>query len=401
VSSERERVHSVQPPVVAGSPQFHERTSTAMIMWFTVLCLSPAALWGTYVYGWRALGVIAVSVAASVVCEFLIVRFLFGRDRKVENPAGRTELLRPRNAGTLRDGSAALTGLLIGMTMPPAVPLYVPIVAAVFALAVVKWTFGGLGTNWMNPALAARVFVYFSWTPQMTSWTMPKPLLGMPAGGTVDAIAAATPLGLIKTHVVTGMIAADGPMSLLRQAGYPRSAFDGNVTEWLNAHILVHLGANLPGGYVDLFVGNIPGAIGEGSVLLLLLGSVFMFGRRIISWEIPASYFFSFAFFEWIFGGTLYHTGFFSGDVLFSVCTGGFVLALFYMATDPVTSPMSSSGMVVYGTGVGILTFLIRTFGSIPEGVALAIIFMNMFVPLINRVTTPRRYGVRAGGEAA
>ncbi len=372
-------------PVVTGSPQFHERTSTALIMWFVVLSLSPALLWGIYLYGWRALAVILVAVGASAGCEFILVRFV----------------VRPRaGGGVLKDGSAVLTGFLIGMTMPPAVPLFIPVVAGVFAIAVVKWTFGGLGTNWMNPALAARVFVYFSWTSSMSTWTLPR-TLGHAAGGAVDAVSTATPLGMIKAQVLSGSVTADGPMSLLRSAGFPRSGLDLSVTEWLNAHILSPLGAHIPGGYVDLFFGNVPGAIGEGSVLLLLAGSILMFGRRIISWEIPASFFFSFALFEWIFGGTLFHTGFFTGDVLFSLCTGGVMLALFYMATDPVTSPMSSSGMIVYGSCVGILTFLIRAFGSFPEGVALAVIFMNMFVPLINRLTAPRRYGLRTGGERA
>lgn len=356
-----------------------------MIMWFVLLSLTPALLWGIYLYGWRALVVILVAVGTSAACEFILVRF-------VVRPRGR--------ASVLKDGSAVLTGFLIGMTMPPAVPLFIPVVASVFAIAVVKWTFGGLGTNWMNPALAARVFVHFSWTAGMSAWTLPRTLAHSASGG-VDSVSAATPLGIIKTQVLGGSVAADGPMSLLRSAGFPRSGLDVSVTGWLNAHILSPLGANIPGGYVDLFVGNVPGAIGEGSVLLLLLGSIFMFGRRIISWEIPGSFFFSFALFEWIFGGTLFHTGFFTGDVLFSLCTGGVMLALFYMATDPVTSPMSSNGMIVYGSCVGIITVLIRAFGSFPEGVALAVIFMNMFVPLINRLTAPRRYGQRPGGERA
>ncbi len=386
--------------VITSAPQFHEHTSTTSIMWFVTLCLLPAAVWGVYVFGPRAALVLLVAILSAVLIEFIIDRYIVHpRGGRSLAAAGDPADLNSANRGgfrrtSVRDGSAFLSGFLIGMSMPPQVPLFVPAVASAFAMIVVKWTFGGLGSNWMNPALAGRVFVFFSWTGAMTRWTMPKTLLAV--SGTPDALSGATPLGLIKAQLVNGTVSATGPIDVLRQAGFPRTHIDVQVTDWLNTHILGYFGATLPGGYVDPFVGNVPGAIGEVSALWLLVGSIFMFGRRIISWEIPFSYFFSFAAFTWIFGGIPYHFGFFHGDVLFQVLTGGFMLALFYMATDPVTSPMSSHGMIIFGVGVGFFTFLFRTFGSFPDGVALAIIFMNIFVPLINKLTAPRRYGLGA-----
>ena len=354
-------------------PQYHDRSSTAAIMWTVTLCLLPAAGWGVYVFGVRALVVLVTSILAAVVCEGVAAKLL-----------GRT---------TLSDGSAVLTGLLIGMSMSAAVPLFIPVVASSFAMLVVKWTFGGLGANWMNPALAGRVFVFFSWTGSMTNWVFPRTL---PA---VDGLSGATPLGLVKA--ARGVIPIGEPLSVLRQVGYPVSDLDAGVTGWLNTRVLDSFGVNLPGGYVDLFVGNTGGSIGEISALLLLLGTVVLFSRRIITWQIPFAFFFSFAILTRAFGGD----GLWSGDVLFAVFTGGFILAVFFMATDTVTSPLTSVGMLIYGAGAGLLTFVLRAYGQFPESAALAIILMNIAVPLIDRWTQPRRFGLsrrrrRAGPPA-
>ncbi len=343
-------------------------------MWSVTACLVPASAWGVYVFGWYALAVLLVSISAAVITEAVIARLM--------------------NRRTLFDGSAVLTGLLIGMNMPPEVPFHVPIVAAVFAIAVVKWTFGGLGTNWMNPALAGRVFVFFSWTGEMTTWKMPHTL------PVTDGTSGATILGALKSGVLQTGNDIGQPASYLSRINFPRSGTDASVTSWLNNNVLEGLGISLPNGYVDPFLGNIPGCIGEVSALLLMLGAVYLFAKRIITWEIPTAYFFSFAVLTWVFGGTVYGTGFFTGDVLFHVLAGGFILGLFYMATDIVTSPMTTRGMLIYGTGAGLLTFLIRFYGSFPEGVSLAIILMNIVTPIINRYTRPAIYG-RGRSEAA
>jgi len=187
------------------------------------------------------------------------------------------------------------------------------------------------------------------------------------------------------------------PVRYLESTGFPRSAADARITEWLNNGFLGDLGIRLPEGYVDPFIGNVPGCIGEVSALLLMAGAVYLFAKKIITWEIPTAFFVVFAVFSWTFGGLVYGTGFFTGDVLFHVLAGGFMLGIFYMATDMVTSPMSSTGMLIYGAGIGFITFLIRFYGSFPEGISLAIILMNIFSPIINRYTKPRRYGLASG----
>lgn len=355
--------------VITSSPQYHESSTTTSIMWAVTVCLIPAAGWGVYVFGWYSLFVLGVSVLSAVLVEFLAARWL-GR------------------GFTIADGSAVLSGLLIGMNMPPEIPWYIPVVASIFAIGVVKWSFGGLGNNWMNPALAGRVFVFFSWTGPMTTWKMPHTL------GVVDATSAATPLGAVKAGLAEGAGGATGPVDYLRSLGYPGTAVDSTASSWLNEVLLNPLGIDLPGGYLDAFIGNIPGSIGEVSALLLLLGSVFLVAREIVRWEIPAAYFTVFAVLVWMFGGVQYGAGLFAGDVLFHIFTGGFMLGLFYMSSDMASSPMTSLGLFIYGAGAGFLTFLIRIYGSFPEGVSLAILLMNVFVPLIDRYTKSRRFGV-------
>jgi electron transport complex protein RnfD len=358
--------------LVTSSPHIHALDSTAKIMWTVVVCLLPAGIWGVYAFGMSALLVIIVSIGASLLTELVL---------------GRID-----NRFTINDGSAFLTGLLIGYNMPPGVPLYIPAIASVFAIVVIKWTFGGLGGNWMNPALAGRVFVFFSWTGAMTSWKLPSALRGLSGA---DAITGASPLGIIKSGLFEYSGTARGPAEFLSMQNYPHTIADGNVISWLNTNV----GLNLENGYFDLFVGNVPGCIGEVSALFLLLGTVYLFVKKIITWHIPVSYLLSFGIMTWMFGGLRFGGGYFSGDVLFHLLSGGLILGVFYMATDMVTSPLTSKGMIIFGVGAGLLTFLIRFFGSFPEGVSLAIIFMNIFVPLINRYTGPRRFGLAKKGQ--
>jgi electron transport complex protein RnfD len=356
------------PVVISSSPQFYDKNSTINMMWAVFCCLLPAALWGVFVFGPRALAVLTLSVGASAAAEFFFARL-----------AGRSF--------TLWDGSAWVTGLLIGMMMPPAVALYVPVFAALFAIGVVKWTFGGLGRNWLNPAIAGRVFVFFCWPQAMSSW-LPQQL--SPA----DVVSSATPLGLLKT----GMQGGSGlgpPLDYLFKHGYSLSAVDVSVTGWLNSHILEPLGLSLQQGYVDLFLGIMPGSIGEVSALLLLVSAIFLFARKIIGLAIPAAYLGSFALLVWVFGGFKLTGGFFSGDIFFHLLTGGLILGVFYMAPDIVSSPLTMRGQLIYGCGAGMLTFLLRFYGAFPDGVALAILAMNVFTPLLNRLTQPSRFGAR------
>jgi H+/Na+-translocating ferredoxin:NAD+ oxidoreductase subunit D len=326
---------------VSSSPQIHSADSTAKIMWTVVLSLLPAGIWGVYAFGLTALIVILVSIAAAVASEALLGIF----DKKM----------------TIGDGSAVLTGLLVGYNMPPELPLFIPAIASVFAIVVVKWSFGGLGANWMNPALAGRVFVFFSWTGSMTKWLLPS------MGG-ADAVTGPTPLGSLKSAYFATSLNVSGPLEFLQSEGLP-------VT------------------YKDLFLGNIPGSIGEISALLLLLGGLFLLFRKIITWHVPVTYIGSFALLIWIFGGLRMDTGFFSGDVLFHTLSGGLMLGALFMATDMATTPLTDRGSIIFGLGCGFLTFMIRIYGSLPEAVSLSIIVMNMFVPVIDRYTKIKRFG--------
>ncbi len=309
-------------------------------MAWVIVALLPAGIWGVILFGLKSAIVVLASTGAAVLTEFVLNRIF-------------------RRGNTLGDLSAVLTGLLIGYNMPPQVPLFIPVAASVFAIGIVKWSFGGLGANWMNPALAGRVFAFFSWGALMTKWTMPPKF---------DVISGATPLSIIKV-AHPPPVGMDSPMAVVNSTAYPLD-------------------------YLDLFLGRMPGSLGEVSALLLILGGLLLVGVRIVNWEIPFSYIASFALLIWIFDGIQYGNGFFSGDVLFHLFTGGLMLGAWFMASDLVTTPLVWKGRLVFGIGCGILTFIIRSYGNLPEGVSLAIIFMNILTPLLDKYIVPKRYGM-------
>ena len=336
-------------PLISASPQIHVSHSTRKMMVWMLISLVPAFAWGVYIFGFRAAGVVGIAVISAVLTEGLL-NLAFDR---------------PNSLGDL---SAIVTGVLIGFNMPPQVSLFIPAVASVFAIAVVKWSFGGLGANWMNPAMAGRVFVFYSWGTEMTRFTAPRNLI-------VDATSGATPLETAKSSLLgftTSHLNGEpisGPMELLEMSGLPNS-------------------------YLDLWIGRMAGSLGEVSALLIVLGAVILILKRILNWEIPLAYIGSFALLIWLFDGIQYGNGAFRGDVLFHLLTGGLMLGAFYMATDLVTTPLTRLGRIIFGLGCGFLTFVIRRFGSLAEGVSLAIIFMNILVPLIDRFVKPKRYGI-------
>jgi Na+-translocating ferredoxin:NAD+ oxidoreductase subunit D len=349
---------------------FEKHTSSSLI-WCTSTSLLPALAWGVYCFGERALLVVLASILGALIGE-----------------AAASGL---RKRFTLLDGSAFLTGLLVGMAMPPGIAPYIPACASLFAVVVVKGAFGGLGSNWMNPALAGIGFALLNWPVEMCAWSAP---------GQIDEIAGlsgATPLGYCRAHAAAA--AGSGPMDLLSSAGVRFSPTDASVTDFLNQSIFSRLGADLPAGYVDLLVGNKAGALGELSAILILAASIFLLSRRMIKWEIPLSIVGSFAILTWIFGGLPYGRDLFCGDLLFSVLSGSFLLVSFFMATDPVTSPSSRIGMFIYGTGVGLACFALRSFGVSAEGSAFAVILMNCAVPALAKLDTAA--SVRRAARAA
>lgn len=330
--------------IIESSPHLHHPDSTSRIMLDVIIALVPAGIWGVFVFGVKALIVIAVSIIGAVLGEYIMCKVF--------------------KKFTLTDYSAVLTGLLVGYNMPPAVPLFVPFLASLFAMLIVKWAFGGLGCNWMNPALGGRLFVFFSWTGYMTKWSAPSTNFA-----TIDAVGGASPLGFVKTGMMDFTGSVSGPVEYMKQAGYEV-------------------------GYMDLFLGNISGCIGEVSALLLILGGIYLLWRKVITWEIPGAYLITFAVFTWVFGGLKFTHSLFTGDVLFNLLSGGLMLGAIYMATDMVTTPLSSKGQIIFGIGCGFLTFLIRFYGSFPEGVSLAIVLMNMAVPLIDKFSKTKVFGV-------
>jgi len=341
----------------APAPFIHVGFTTATLTRDCVLVLLPSLVWGFYCFGIRAALVVLASISSALIGE-LILDWVARRF-------------------SLFDGSAFLTGLLLGLAMPPGVPFYVPCISALFAVIVVKGCFGGIGSNWMNPALGGLVFSLISWPRAMSTWLLPRHLAG------VAGISGATPLGFVRDHAAAG--SSGTVLEILTGSGINFSETDKNITLFLNETFFAPIGAELPFGYLDLLLGNRSGSIGELSGLLLLIGSVILIARRSIRWEIPLSILISFGLLTRIFGGLPFGEGLFSGDLLFSLFSGSFLLVSFFMATDPVTSPRTKTGRYVYGTGVGILTFLLRTFGSQPEGTAFALLMMNCFTPWIDR----------------
>ncbi|MCK4401672.1 RnfABCDGE type electron transport complex subunit D [bacterium] len=250
-----------------------------------------------------------------------------------------------RGRKTISNGSAIVTGLLLAMIIPPGAPLWLPAVGSACAIALGKEVFGGLGRNIFNPALIGRAILMASWPTFMTTWLAPQPGWFR----RIDSITSATPLAIVKL----------------------------NLTQELPS-------------YWNLFIGNVGGCIGETSAFALLLGAIFLFIRKRISWHVPVSYIGCVALLSWIFGKD---GGLFTGDALFSILSGGLILGAFFMATDYVTTPITPKGKIIFGLGAGIIVVMIRLKGGYPEGVAYSILLMNAVTPLIDRWkwTIPKR----------
>lgn len=306
---------------VSSSPHIRSRITTDYLMKLVILALMPAAAAGVCFFGWKALAILCLSVASSVATE------------------GIYETLMHKEL-TIQDGSAVITGLLLGLNLPVSVPWWIPIFGSAFAILVVKQLFGGLGQNIMNPALAARCFLLLSFTGKMTDFSSGHGFVPL-----VDTVSGATPLAAVK---------AGERVNLL-----------------------------------SLFLGNTKGTIGETSVLAILIGAAILLIFRVIDWRIPCTYLGSFVIFIILFGGH----GADGTYLLAELFSGGLMLGAWFMATDYVTTPITKQGQIVYGILLGILTGLFRIFGASAEGVSYAIIFGNLLIPLIERVTIPTAFG--------
>lgn len=328
-----------QQLLVSVSPHVRSDETTSRIMWSVSLALLPAALSGVYFFGLKGLFVTALCIASSVLFEQLYMKVVGKKS-------------------VTSDGSAFLTGLLLGMNMPASLwsfspfTVHVPVIASFVAIVITKQLFGGLGFNVFNPALIGRAFALISWPKAMTIWMEPT--------GSVfamDAKTTATPLGILK------------------EAGFDE---------------LIKVFGDTSGLYQHLLTGNRAGSIGETSAIALLIGGLFLLYKRYITWHIPVSFLATSAVMAWIFGGK---GALFAGDPVVHLMSGGMMLGAWFMATDYVTSPSVRNGQILFGIGCGFLTMLIRLKGGFPEGVMFAILIMNCFAPLIDRGFKSKVFG--------
>lgn len=319
---------------VSSSPHIRSKVTTSNIMLMVFIALLPTSIFGVFNFGTKALLVILISIMTCMLTEFAYEKLMH---KKV----------------TITDMSAAVTGLLLALNLPYTVPFWIPVIGGIFSILIVKQLFGGLGQNFMNPALAGRCFLLISFTARMTDFALPEnavtTIVDAVSNASADAITGATPLAVIKSG--------------------------GSVDLW------------------SMFIGNTRGTIGETSAIAILIGAIFLLCIKVIDLRIPLTYIGSFIIFITIFGGRGLDLEFIAAHLL----GGGLMLGTFFMATDYVTSPITKKGQVVYGVCLGLLTGLFRLFGGSAEGVSYAIIFGNLLVPLIERVTLPTAFGL--GGK--
>jgi len=326
--------------IASSNPHIRSNEDTRSLMLDVIIALCPALAWSIYRFGFRALIAAVVSAGSAVCWEWLY--------RKL--------LKKPQMIGDL---SAAVTGLLLAMVCPVTLPYWMLVVGNFFAIVVVKQLYGGLGKNFMNPALAGRAALVACYASQMTSW--------------IDPAHGWAPLSLKGADVVT--------------AATPMAQIGENFAELAEGYSVA-----------DMFLGNTGGSAGEVSALMLLLGGVYLILRKVISWEIPVSYICSVALLSLLFPNGNPAVQY----MLYSVFGGGLMLGAFFMATDYVTSPVTKKGQLIFGVGCGLLTVFIRKFGSFPEGVCYSILLMNCTVWIIDRAVKPTRFGVdKAKKEAA
>lgn len=320
--------------IVSPSPHVHGKQSTNSIMMDVVIALLPATLVSVYAHGWNALMLAIVGIVSCVLIEWLIQKFIF---KDTKGWCG---------------SAAAVTGLLLALNVPASSPWWLVVVGAVVAIGIAKMTFGGLGQNIFNPAIVGRIFLLISFPVLMTNWDAAGSWFG------VDAFSGATPLGAVKEGLANGLTLSQ-----------------------ITADDLT---------FKQQFFFSTGGSVGELSSLALLIGFIYLLCRKVVKVTIPltilATVFVMTGIF-WLANPEMYT------NPVFNIFQGGLLLGAFFMATDYVTSPMSTKGQIIFGFGIGVITVLIRYFGAYPEGVSFAILIMNCAVPLINKYCKPRRFG--------
>lgn len=319
--------------LISGSPHVHGGESTKKIMYSVIIALMPAYFFSIYYFGLDAARVTFISVAACVLVEWLIQKFLI------------------KGASTIADGSAIITGLLLAFNLPSNIPAWMIIVGSIVAIGIGKMSFGGLGNNPFNPALVGRVFMLISFPVAMTTWPMPNPIF---SDTVLDAVTGPTLLGHIKEGLAQGITAND---------------------------LII---------YEDIKGFIYSGSLGEIGSIAIIIGGLFLIFRKVIDWQTPVIIIATVAAISticWLIDPVQFV------NPLIHIFGGGLMLGAFFMATDMATSPMTMKGKVIFSIGVGALTIIIRLWGSYPEGMSFAILIMNAFVPLINKVCKPTRFG--------
>ena len=314
--------------IASPSPHLRSKETIARIMWRVTLSLIPVIMYSAYHFGVKVLVPIVFAMASAMALEVVC---LAARRKKI---------------AIVFDGSAALTGLLLAFNVPPEIDLWILFIGVAVAVCIAKNLFGGIGYNLFNPAFIGRAFLLAAWPAEMTHWTL-------------NGVSTATPLGILKEHGYSAVVEAFGSKTAM---------------------------------YWHMFIGDIPGCIGETSALLIIVAGGLLFYWKIINWQTPAAYLMSILLLSWMFGG---NSGFMSGDPLFYALSGGLCLAVFVMANDMVTSPLTLKGKFVFGLGCGVLTFIIRKYSAYPEGVSYAVLLMNACTPLIDKYIVNRRYGTQ------
>jgi len=317
--------------IVSSPPFLRNGETTHCLMFDALIACAPIFFFSVYFFGVDAFIIMTLSVLTAKITELVIQVLFKAKNFDFNNPI--FSVMESQEI-TVMDGSAAVTGLLLALTLPPSVPWWMPVVGSAFAIAVGKHVFGGLGYNIFNPALVGRAFLLAAWPTHMTTWERPVNWFAAEGGAVVDAVTTATPLGMMK--------------------------MDGQTTPLL-----------------DLLVGNIGGCIGETSAIAILLGAAYLLHKGTIKWHIPFFYLGTVLIFALVTGH----------NPVFHLLSGGLLLGAFFMATDVVTSPVTIYGRVIFGICVGLITMVIRCYGGYPEGVCYAILIMNGFVPLIDRYT--------------